>query len=684
LKAGNSERLNDLLISGLIAIPLIIAFCNAYVAAEHPAYEWDYGAYWGYFKNYGNLISSGAPRWLSQFRQEISSLDYNPLAAVLLYPFYFISGDGRTSYVTGICLLYLLPAVVVASLVALRATPAANAFIIFVMAITYIPFWTPSLRGMVDIVGLIPLGLATILIFKTEFLSKRPISSAIRLALLVYLPFILRRWYAYSIITFLILAFVFGVVSRIQRGKAWPRAILSTALPFALTGMVAAALLLTLQLDLVKRVLSTSYADVNAAYQAPFVQHLTLFPGRLGWYFIPMMTFGAAVAIATRNVVATFCLLAATGTFFFFIQTQQMAEHHFLPVAFWLFPVYIVGAAWLSQWFRFPPAWARLAPFVVAGAAVSLLSIVPGLRKGGPYLAPFVPKYATFPLHLDNYSEYQRLLANLDGLLGKNGQVVVYSANGMAVSDSLLAALHPAITPHISYISYFPALTLFRFDNLRADYALVRSDDLRRYAPDALRNISIPGEMILSGTGIGAAYERVGSYTLSEGETAELFRRTRPIKGAEVKQLIDELGKAYGKDYSPQFQRTMDIPFALREERLGDVYGTVYPVGPSALFLHSGQTQPTSTTIPIGTSITDPPAALVLSVSKQLLQTCPKADGGVISVKLGSNDIWRGTISPADSVRVDLPATGGELNIVVDKRADPNCDGIVAAFEFAK
>src|ERR1700733_6454794 len=117
MKAGNSERLNDLLISGLVAIPLIIAFCSAYVAAEHPAYVWDYGAYWGFFKNYGNLISSGAPHWLSQFRQEVSSLDYNPLAAVLLYPFYFVSGDGRTSYVIGICLLYLLPAVVVASLV---------------------------------------------------------------------------------------------------------------------------------------------------------------------------------------------------------------------------------------------------------------------------------------------------------------------------------------------------------------------------------------------------------------------------------------------------------------------------------------------------------------------------------------------------------------------------------------
>ena len=118
----------------------------SYVAAEHSAYVWDYGAYWGYFKNYSYLISSGAPNWFAQFRQEVGSLDYNPLAAVLLYPFYLISGDGRTSYVVGICLLYLLPAVV-ASRLALLAAPRANAILIFVMALTYVPFWTPACAG---------------------------------------------------------------------------------------------------------------------------------------------------------------------------------------------------------------------------------------------------------------------------------------------------------------------------------------------------------------------------------------------------------------------------------------------------------------------------------------------------------------------------------------------------------
>jgi hypothetical protein len=683
MRSTFSERHEGLYIAALLAIPLIIAFCVSYVAAEHPAYVWDYGAYWGYFKNYASLISSGDPNWFAQFRQEVSSLDYNPLAAVLLYPFYLISGDGRTSYVVGICLLYLLPAIVVTSRLGLLAAPSANAILIFVMAFTYIPFWTPSLRGMVDIVGLIPLGLATLLILKTEFLSKRPIRYSILLGILIYLPFVLRRWYAYSIVIFLVLGLVFGVVSRLRSGRPWPRAIISTALALALTGVVAATLLLTVQLDLVKRVLVTSYADLHAAYQARFAQHLTLFPGRLGWYFIPMIVSGALIGFVTRNVVAMFCFLGGVGTFLFFIQTQQLAEHHFLPVAFWLFPAYIVAATWLAQWLTFLPAPARLLPFLVAGAGVFVLSIVPGLNKGGRYIAPFVPRYATFPLHLDNYSEYQRLLADLDARLGKNEKVVVYSW-GMALSDSLLSALNPAITPHISYVSYFPAAELFRFDNLRADYALVRSDDLRLHAPEALKNVTVPGEMILTGTGLGAAYEKVGSYKLSEGQTAELFRRTRPVTSTEVKEFIDELSRGYGKDYLQRYRRKIDIPLALRTDIFGDVYGTIHPVGPGALLIHPGLDTATSTTIPIDPSISDPPSVLVLSISKQLLQTCPAADGVAASIKSGDEDVWSGQIMPGDVVLINLPAKGGDLNVVVDKRGEPNCDELVAAFEFAK
>ena len=77
----------------------------------------------------------------------------------------------------------------------------------------------------------------TLLILKTEFLSKRPIRDLILLGILIYLPFVLRRWYAYSIVAFLILGFVFRVICRLRRvsqGRGHQRCRRHSAL--ALTG----------------------------------------------------------------------------------------------------------------------------------------------------------------------------------------------------------------------------------------------------------------------------------------------------------------------------------------------------------------------------------------------------------------------------------------------------------------
>ena len=54
------------------------------------------------------------------------------------------------------------------------------------------------------------------------------------------------------------------------------------------------------------------------------------------------------------------------------------------------------------------------------------------------------------------------------------------------------------------------------------------------------------------------------------------------------------------------------------------------------------------------------------------------------SIKLGDEDVWGGQVKPGDVVRINLPSKGGDLNLVVDKRGEPSCDHLVAAFEFPK
>ena len=393
------------------------------------------------------------------------------------------------------------------------------------------------------------------------------------------------------------------------------------------------------------------------------------------------MVLGVGLSFFTLNLGAIFCTLAATLTFLLFIRVQTLAFHHFLPIAAWLFVPYVVATEWLGRQFKWLPERVRMGPFVAAGLAVFVLSVVPGLKKGGDYIEALVPGSASFPLHLDNYSEYERLVGDLDSKLSTNFKIVCFCYS-FEMADAMLVALNPALLSRVSFVSYTPTVTLITPDNLRAEYALVRSDPGRRNVPPTWQHLSIPAEMILSHTGIGAGFEKLGSYNLSSGQTADLFRRTRPVTKAEVVSLINELGATYHKDFWPQFKKTMALPFALRQDELGDVYGTSYPAADeTTLFMHPGLTMPSSTTIPMDPALTDLQGGLVLSISDTVSALCSGSDGADVSLKFNDTPIWSGQIKPGDATHVDLPKEFGKLNILVDKRGTTDCDHLTVRFE---
>ncbi|QIB32704.1 hypothetical protein [Ancylobacter pratisalsi] len=667
-------------LAALAAVPFVILFCALFVAAEHPLYIWDYTTYWNAFRAYGRMIDTGMPGWPAQLAADVAARDYNPLPAALLYPVYFLFGGGRVAFIAGIAVVYLLPATLVATAIARRVVPGLPALAVYALALAYVPFWNPTLRGLVDVIGLIPLGLATLLVLRSDFLMRRPVQAALLLGLLVYLPFLMRRWYAYSIVVLLGLTFLFGLFARLRAGVGPVRAALSIGVLVGLAGLVAATLVASLQFELAHRALTTSYAALHEQFQWSFLQHFRTFPSMMGGYLMGLTAIGIAAALAARNIAALFCALAAFGTFFLFIRTQFFAVHHFLPVALWLFPLYVAGVDALARRLALLPRTLRPLPFVALAAAVFAFSVIPWLGKN-PVMRSYVVAFdAPFPLHLDNYDAYRRLIDDLHREMGTEGSAVVFSCSS-GISDQHLIALDATLGPQMVQTSCIPAFDLFNFDSLRAGSAVVRTDDGRRNEVAALDAVMIPGEWIRTGTGFGAAYEQVGAYTLSEGESVALFRRTRPITLAELAQLIEALDKAYGRDVAADYRGDMRMLMPLRVDEPGDVFGAVRESGPHTLFMHPGATTPTSTTLPVDARFGARPSRLVFSIPSSALQTCPEADGVAIEVRLDTQRLWSGTVEPGGQQSVALPPRDGALRITVDKRGQPNCDHVTVDIE---
>jgi hypothetical protein len=610
-------------------------------------------------------------------------------------------GGGRSVYVTAVTILYLIPTVVIATKIACQSIgkdDSRTLVPVYLIALTYTPFWMPTLRGMVDIVGLIFLGSATLLLFRSDFLKKKPAQTAIILGVLIWLPFLFRRWYAYSIIAFFISTFIFGLLTRWREDRFWREAILF-CLALGLAGLVAGACAFSLQSGLVIRALKTSYADLYAAYQAPFHVHLLMVLLRLGFY-VPLLTASGAVILfsSKKNNYGLFCLVSAIITFGLFIRTQVLGPQHFLPVAFWLFPVYIVGIEFLSRFVILPDP-DRFYPAVWLSTVIFCFSLIPSSNPVltkltdiptitriyahfGKIEAFFVPAQRFPPLVVDNFSEYKRLASDLAARLKEHQHFAVF-ASSENLSDAMLVAIEPSLQPYLSPAPHIAEADHFvPLDLLRSEFAVATTPPQTQLAPGTQANLTIPGEMLLHKQGFGAAFEKQDSYTLANGVIAYLFNRQRPVTSYEMKSLLDEIGAHYPQ-WKSLYDSSMDIPFAASKRLLGDVFGAVSVTARNTLFLHPGATTPTIIVLPINGSISKRPAAVQVSISGGVLKTCPDADGVYLTVTSGTTQVWAGDITPGHSADIDLPQLDGTLEMIVDKRSQPQCDHVFMSFMFS-
>ena len=336
------------LLYACLSVPIIVILCIAYVHFEHPAYVWDYGEYWSLFKFYGGAFARHDPSWSTWLLASIRGDDYNPSAIVPLLPIYSLFGGGRSVYICAVSIMYFLPVVVFVSAMAFQSLGSEGDqlpyWIVFILAITFVPFWFPTLRGYLDIIGLISLSIATLILFKTGFLRRAAIPSAIFIGCLLWTAFLFRRWYAFSAIGFLVASFMVGLFVRWRddRSGFWRSSFL-LAISLAFSGIVAAGLVAVFQSTLGTRILSTSYADFFRAYQVPLATHVKILVDRLSICSVVIVFVGAMVAVYRRDERLLFCLIAEVTTFVLFIRTQVAGPQHFLPIAMWGFPILIAG-----------------------------------------------------------------------------------------------------------------------------------------------------------------------------------------------------------------------------------------------------------------------------------------------------------------------------------------------------
>lgn len=640
-----------------------------YLKGEHHLYVNDFRNYWIAYWKSGLQFKQSIWEWARTLREGIWASDYNSLPAALLLPFSLSMGYDRYGYIWGSTLTYLLPVALLsakaATLVVRDETDGSRAFFLFAfVAACYVPYWAPTLMGWVDIVGLIPLALAFIVV-RTAGLGVRVRPGlAILLGILIWMPFLFRRWYAFSIVAFAVTAPIYCMVlARLESRLDWSKAFVKTAINFAIAGVFALTVCLVAQGGLVKTILQTSYSSIYVAYQRPAVDHFIDLWQHFGALYLLLAVAGLAFLFKTASKRADVIFVGANAVllFFLFTRTQGFGTHHYLPLAFWIYLLICMGLWSVLSMFSIPP---KRATLVVALVAAVILASSFYRSSLGSLLGGAVLPRTVYNNQIGDERAYRRLAFQLDELVKPDEKFTVFASDRILNRDVLLSVSDEALAGRdvdTSHVDLIQGLSVAPFN---ARYAVV-SDPVLTHLPEGTQTvITVPARAILEGKGIGAAYRRIGGpFQITDSVKAYVYEKTRPFNTAEVNDLLAEFFKRY-PEWQGIYGNDMFRLAMTATAELGDQWGKFDYVPGGSISIHPGETKPTSA------SFTGVGTRLFLSVAP----ACPGSDGVDVDLHAGGREVAHFAVEPGASAPLPTTDPAATYKLTISKRANAWCD----------
>lgn len=530
------------------------AFTIIYISLEEPVYYWDFVLYFNGFKQYGALLVENPLQWLGQLRNSIEADDYSGAILVPLMPFHVLFGSSRLSYVVGIVTVYLVPtALFMGRLSYLEAvsetSPPRGWLAVWIAAFLYTPFWAATLRGLPDIAGCFALVAATYFLWKSKLLTREPVINGLCVGVCLWSAFLLRRWYAYSVVGIGISAAFFCLL-QVAKDRDFP------AFRNALLGGISAIFVIAVsalifQLPLIARILQTDYGDLYGGYRTNFASQIDQVGSRLSYVNWLLIVSGLYISVIRHNRFSLFCAVASALTFFLFTRTQDPGIHHSLPIFLWLFPAYAQAIVSIVSMPRLRSQWSTGAIAVAAGLAYFGTFVPIGRQLLSPISYVFA-REAALPLHLDNLSEYRRLIDDLIAKMGPDDHFSIL-ASSPAINESLLLQMDNDLFPHVGWSCQVDSRDRFKPEVLKSRYIVITDPPATHLQPGAQLCVTIPDQDIVEGKGIAAAYKRIAAYQLSGNVKGYLYEQVRPVGKAEIDALYSEFRKRYPDWTTPEW-----------------------------------------------------------------------------------------------------------------------------------
>ena len=641
----------------------VLTFAYFYVRNESPMYIFDYSGYFENFKLMGNLLLTDFPNFITTLITSIRTMDYNYSSVILLLPFYCLFGASRLTYIESLTLVYLFPSILLIVYSFMQIIKKNNnldkkeelVYYTFTILLTfmYTRLWSPTLRGLSDIAGFIPIIISFILVLKKPLREKIKIRYPILLGIVVYLPFLLRRWYVYYIIGFYLSLFIMDFIYFLKSNNKKEMFIICLK-NYLIAGMTTLFLAIICQLPLLKNILAQDYSNSYNGFQQSLIGHFQSFLNEFGIIILIFIILGVILSIIRKKYlkVTIFSLLNIVIFWILFGTVQNMGVHHYLGISFWVIMIVMIGIRHLYE----------LLPKKLAYFFLILITLLFALNFCTTFIfrdthIPIISQNNTYyKFRYNNYDELIRLINDLETLMidpndetAENSKFSVL-ADTTVISDNIIDLLgNVNIKDNIIYATHIDSRDGINFNSLFAKYIVVTNPSQLGVNSNEQSVIDIPNQMIYNEEAIGKAYTVVsGPYNLDNGVEAYIYEKTRSFTKEEVEEYLNTLYEHHS-EWEKKYTY-LDKVLLESDLFLGSYWGSFKRMDDDTYFFYPGGTD-TTLSIPINNKLKTVKLKFYIDYSGTSLEA------GIVDVSIygDKKEIFSQTINYTDKpVEVEL------------------------------
>ncbi len=501
-----------------------------YALTSKTVYVWDSAGYWAIARSLAEEELNH--QHLIRILESTLTQDYNQLLALPISLVMRLFGGSRTVFLFALSNFYTLPA-----LWGLTAMARQRKWSGLVLAGLFPMLGYTGLVGFVDVASA-ALGIWAFVIYTSD---RPPVSRGLFSGALLVGTFLLRRY-------FFFFAASFGVAALVQKlvcdRKKWGDFA-------ALFGSCALCSLTFTYQFLLDKVLGTDYRDLYSAYDLGLRTDVFLTCRYFGLILLAVVLLASLYGLRREEDRPRLVLglVQVTVCFAAFISVQSHGQQHLL--------IYLPAAALLAATALSvaPQFWSAL--FAILTAINCFIYKVQPVSINNIRMPALLPSFQFYGPQRADADELLRLAEFIDRLSDAEPHTAVVMASSFTLNTETLTNLRaslglrePERRTVIQYHGTVDKRDPFNWNTPTADYMIVGDPVQVHLGEENQQVMALLAHDVLDRTGPGLAYEALPeTFSLTDGVTVRVYRRTRPWSYEDYLSISDRLTELY-PDYA--------------------------------------------------------------------------------------------------------------------------------------